>query len=452
MISSWSPSGSGMRAIPAAYTADQECPSQRHSGECHRRADPMELRAPTSMEELKTVPALRHVGPGATRVPGHPLRQLRRCDDQAASTSRRYADAERVLRDWETFSSSINGEVIGQYMGDLILAMNGKEHRQYRNLVAHTFRASVLDRWDAELVRAGHRRAARPHRAARAGRSRARRHVAVPGAGDLRHRRRAARGPRAVRDSGPRRSTPVRSNPERAWPRRRRCASTSSRSVAARRAEPTGDLLSELVHAEVDGERLTDETDLRLPPPAAPGRRGDDVPGDGQRAARAADPSRRPRRGARRSRALLAEVIEETLRWETSVTMVSRVATVDTEIARLPDRGRLAVNVLTGSADRDDRPLRRRRRVEARPPSRSTTSRSAPARTSASGCTSPVSSCAPGSPRSSAPAEPAPRPGRRRRPTIEGYAFRGPDTLPVLFDVDPSRAASSRPGSTSGLR
>ena len=50
-------------------------------------------------------------------------------------------------------------------MGDLILAMNGKEHRQYRNLVAHAFRASVLDRWDAELVRPGHRRAPRRDRA-----------------------------------------------------------------------------------------------------------------------------------------------------------------------------------------------------------------------------------------------------------------------------------------------
>src|SRR3954447_4727955 len=65
----------------------------------------------------------------------------------------RYADAEQVLRDAETFSSSINGEVIGQYMGDLMLAMDGREHRQYRNLVAHTFRASMLERWDERLVR-----------------------------------------------------------------------------------------------------------------------------------------------------------------------------------------------------------------------------------------------------------------------------------------------------------
>ena len=46
-------------------------------------------------------------------------------------------DVEHVLRDGETFSSSINAVHIGQYMGDLILAMDGKEHRSYRNLVAH---------------------------------------------------------------------------------------------------------------------------------------------------------------------------------------------------------------------------------------------------------------------------------------------------------------------------
>jgi cytochrome P450 len=65
----------------------------------------------------------------------------------------RYADAEHVLRDGETFSSTINAEHIGQFMGDLIVAMDGSEHRQYRNLVAKAFRASQLERWDETLVR-----------------------------------------------------------------------------------------------------------------------------------------------------------------------------------------------------------------------------------------------------------------------------------------------------------
>ena len=39
--------------------------------------------------------------------------------------------------------ANINAEHIGQFMGDLILAMNGTEHRTYRNLVAKAFRASA---------------------------------------------------------------------------------------------------------------------------------------------------------------------------------------------------------------------------------------------------------------------------------------------------------------------
>ena len=65
----------------------------------------------------------------------------------------RWDDVEQVLRDGQSFSSSINAEHIGQFMGELILAMDGKEHRAYRNLVAHAFRASQLEKWDDTLVR-----------------------------------------------------------------------------------------------------------------------------------------------------------------------------------------------------------------------------------------------------------------------------------------------------------
>jgi cytochrome P450 len=54
-------------------------------------------------------------------------------------------------------------------------------------------------------------------------------------------------------------------------------------------------------------------------------------------------------------RTLMPEVIEETLRWETSVTMVSRVSAKDTEIAGCPVKAGSPVSVLTGSANRDAR-------------------------------------------------------------------------------------------------
>ncbi|HJO20789.1 MAG TPA: hypothetical protein QF865_10620, partial [Acidimicrobiales bacterium] len=55
-----------------------------------------------------------------------------------------HAEAAAVLRDWQTFSSTINGDFMGPFMGDLILALDGEEHRHYRNLVAPAFRRSNL--------------------------------------------------------------------------------------------------------------------------------------------------------------------------------------------------------------------------------------------------------------------------------------------------------------------
>ncbi|MGZ4734341.1 MAG: cytochrome P450 [Acidimicrobiia bacterium] len=263
----------------------------------------------------------------------------------------RYADAERVLRDWETFSSSINSEVIGQYMGELILAMNGAEHRQYRNLVAHTFRASVLERWDAELVR--------PvidgllDRIAPLGRADLVRDVTaqypvqvicgivgVP----LEDHERFAKWAEEI-NTGP-------LDPERGMAASRSMREYLEPLVAARRAEPRGDLLSELVHAEVDGARLTDERlygflRLLLPAGAETTFR---VMGN---ALVALLTHRESLEAVRTDPALIDLVIEETLRWETSVTMVSRVATRDTEIGGCPIPVGSPVNVLTGSADRD---------------------------------------------------------------------------------------------------
>jgi cytochrome P450 len=55
----------------------------------------------------------------------------------------------------------------------------------------------------------------------------------------------------------------------------------------------------------------------------------------------------------RANRSLLPQVIEETLRWETSVTQVSRCATADTEVGGCPVPKGAAISVITGSANRD---------------------------------------------------------------------------------------------------
>jgi cytochrome P450 len=289
----------------------------------------------------------------ALRASGCPVRKAgfgwdERPNFQVAS----YREAEAVLRDGETFSSAINAEHIGQFMGELILAMDGTEHRKYRNLVAKAFRASQLERWDEALVKPT------IHRLLDA--------IAPLGRADLvatvtsKYPVEVICGIVGVPldDAAQFAAWAEQVNTGPLAPARGHAASEAMVEylrpiVEARRAEPTGDLISDLVHAEIDGERLTDAKiygflRLLLPAGAETTFR---VMGNcltallvhpDAMAAVLAD------------RELLADVVEETLRWETSVTMVSRVATHDTEIAGCPIPAGSPVHVLTGSAGRDE--------------------------------------------------------------------------------------------------
>src|SRR5581483_2616674 len=120
----------------------------------------------------------------------------------------------------------------------------------------------------------------------------------------------------------------------------------------ARRRQPTGDLVSEFVHAEIDGERLTDEKVYGFLRLLLPARAETTFRAMGSAlTALLTHPDTLD--AVRADRSLLPSIIEETLRWETAVTMVSRVTTVDTEIAGCPIPAGSPVNVVTGSANRD---------------------------------------------------------------------------------------------------
>jgi cytochrome P450 len=264
----------------------------------------------------------------------------------------RYRDAEAVLRDEHTFSSSINGEHIGQFMGDLILAMNGEEHRKYRNLVAKAFRASQLERWKDTLVRPTIDRlldAIAPLGRADLVASVTSKYpvqvicgiVGVP----LDDADQFAQWAEEI-NTGP-------LAPERGHRASEAMVDYLRPLVEEARARPTGDFLSDLVHAEVDGEQLSDEKIygfLRLLLPAG-GETTFRVMGNALYAL-LTHPD--VLRAVYAQRELLHDVIEETLRWETSVTMVSRVATRDTVVAGCPIAAGSPVGVLTGSANRDE--------------------------------------------------------------------------------------------------
>jgi len=263
-----------------------------------------------------------------------------------------YKDAEAVLRDGETFSSAVNAEHIGQFMGELILAMDGQEHRKYRNLVAKAFRASQLEKWDETLVRPTITRLLDE--------------IAPLGRADL-VASVTAKYPIEVicgiagvplEDAAQFAAWAEQVNTGPLAPERGHAASQAMVDylhpiVEARRAEPRADLISDLVHAEVDGEQLTDAKIygfLRLLLPAG-GETTFRVMGNCLYAL-LTHPDAMAQVLADRD--LLPDVIEETLRWETSVTMVSRISTRDTEVAGCPVPAGSPMNVLTGSANRDE--------------------------------------------------------------------------------------------------
>lgn len=264
-----------------------------------------------------------------------------------------FADGDRVLRDHDTFSATINAESIGQFMGELILGMDGDEHRRYRNLVAHAFRRSSIERWEDELLGPIVNRLLDD--------------IAPLGRADLvasvtsRYPVQVICGivgvPMEDHEQFNEWADKVNHGP--LDPEAGMAAATAMTDyleplIEARRSEPEGDLLSELVHAEIDGERLTDgklHGFLRLLLPA--GAETTFRVFGSCLLALLTHPEALDR--VRHDRGLVPSVIEETLRWETSVTMVSRRATVDTEIGGCPVPAGAPVTVFNGSANRDER-------------------------------------------------------------------------------------------------
>jgi cytochrome P450 len=346
----------------------------------------------------------------------------------------RFADCERVLRDAETFSSSINAAVIGQFMGDLILAMDGRQHGQYRKLVSHAFRPSVLAQWESSLVRPTITRIL--DGVAPKGRAELVGDVTYPYPVQII----CAMVGVPLDDVEQFALWALQINTGPLAPEQGMAASRAMRAylepiVEARRVDPTDDLISELVTAEIDGEKLTDEKIygfLRLLLPAGAEttyRMMGNVltallnhPEALERCKRDAD--------------YLDRAIEETLRWETSVTTVSRVATKDVEIDGCPIPAGSPVSVVTGSANRDDA---RYPDAEVWDPDRPDQSHLAfgwgahlclgmhLARRELRVGVSEVLARLPNLRLD--PDQPA--------PTIQGEAFRGPDAIHVLFDPSP---------------
>ena len=245
-----------------------------------------------------------------------------------------FDEVVQVLRDDETYSNAVYADVVGMVMGRTILQMDEPEHRKIRSLVASSFRSRMLERWEEELVAVVVNELIDSF--IERGRSDLVREVTfnfpvqviarilgLPRADYPRFQRWALE------------LTSVSANWERGL-----AASAALRDyfvevMAERRAAPGDDLISDLVRAEVDGERLSDEeiySFLRLLLPA------------GVETTYRATGSllfallrdRRQLDALYVDRSLYAQSFEEVLRWEPPVTLILRRTTRATELAGVP--------------------------------------------------------------------------------------------------------------------
>jgi len=264
----------------------------------------------------------------------------------------RHGTAEKVLRDAETFSSSINYETMGPMMGKLLVGMDGAEHRRYRDLVAKAFRASALEKWGDELIEPTVRTLLSK--------------IAPKGHADLVAELTHAYPVQIiaailgvpVEDYGKFQewAEGINHGPtdlEKSMPASKAMTEYLAPIVADRRMNPRGDLISDLVNAEVDGEALDEERlygflRLLLPAGAETTYRalGNCL------LALLTHPETLER--VRADRELVPTVIEETLRWETSVTMVNRLSTAPTQVDGVEVPAGASILVSPGSANHDE--------------------------------------------------------------------------------------------------
>jgi cytochrome P450 len=264
----------------------------------------------------------------------------------------RHDDIESVFRDPVTYSSAIHNETIGPVMGEIILGMDGQEHKDHRDLVARAFRASMLARWDEELIEptiSSLLDEIAPLGRADLVASLTSRYpvqviagiVGVPGE-DYQMFQQWAED-----------ITSIHLDPERAIAASQAMAEYLLPIVNDRRAHPTDDLISDLVTAEIDGKRLTDERILGFLRLLLPAGAETTFRAMGNcLVALLTHPDVMARVVADHD--LIPAVIEETLRWETSVTIVSRNALADAELAGCPIPNGATLLLMNSSSGRDE--------------------------------------------------------------------------------------------------
>ena len=256
-----------------------------------------------------------------------------------------------AFRDGKVFSSTYYDNTIGLFIGPSILAMEGKTHREHRTLVSAAFKSKALARWEPEVVRpicdalidefidAGHADLVRDFTFEFPTRVIAKL-LGLP-ADDLPTFRR-----RAVQLIN------YTIKYERAFEASAALKDYFLEQIQRRRAKPTEDIIGDLVTAEIDGEKLSDEaiySFLRLLLPA--GLETTYRSSGNLLFLLLTHPEQLA--AVQSDHMLVAPAIEEGLRFETPLTTVQRFTTEDTVLQGIKMPARSAVDLCIGSANRD---------------------------------------------------------------------------------------------------
>jgi cytochrome P450 len=293
--------------------------------------------------------------PGRPRF-GDPMDELSVSAGSLDFTAYSHEAVAAILRDSESFSSTVYQDVVGPVMGHSVLEMDQPEHRAHRALVSQAFRQKTLARWEHQLIQLvidelidG---------------------IAENGRADLVRQFTFAFPVQVIaqilglpRDDYRKfqRWSLELLSVSRDWERGLAASQTLrqyfSEVLADRRLEPRDDLISDLSVSEIDGQRLSDEeifAFLRLLLPAGVETTyrssGNLLYGLLTHPEQLAEVAK--------DRSLLPQAIEEGLRWEPPILFIIRRAARDTQVAGISVPEGSILNVCVGAANRDERRYR----------------------------------------------------------------------------------------------
>jgi cytochrome P450 len=274
-------------------------------------------------------------------------------DDISVFTAYGFDAVQQVLKDGDTFSSAGYSDIMGPVFGHSILEMDEPEHHTYRGLVQQAFSRKAMEIWERDLVRGVVDEMLDE--------------IIDDKRGDL---VRSLTFPFPVLVIARMLGLAAEDLPtfhrqavemisagfefDRAIAASNALYEYFCAIIAERRKNPSDDVISVLVQAELDGERLDDAqicSFLRLLLPA--GAETTYRSSSNLLFGLLTNPEQLD--ALRNDRELMAQAIEEGLRWEPPLLGIMRTATRDTVVEGMPIPAGSIVSVNLGSANHDER-------------------------------------------------------------------------------------------------